>query len=84
MAQETNPNAAGDKGTGKSVPNTTGDVSDEAMEAINKGVNAVQQGEGGQDHSTENHEKQMPESGVGAIQDRNDTMSDIARIDDEE
>ena len=38
----------------------------------------------GQDHSTEHHEVTEPESGVGAIQDRENTGSDIARISDEE
>lgn len=73
-----------DKGTGHSLPNASGEVSDEDIKAIDKGVNAVQHGEGGQDHSTDNHEKQAPESGVGAIQDRNNMMSDVAHINEED
>ena len=57
-----------------------GEVGDSAMEAIGKGVNAIQQGKGGQDHSTEDHELQMPREGVGAIQDRNLIKEDIADI----
>ena len=60
-----------------------GEVSGESMEAIGEGVNAIQMGEGGQDHSTEDHELQMPEDGVGAIQDRNLIKEDIADIEDE-
>ena len=61
-----------------------GEVGDEAMEAIGVGVNAIQQGEGGQDHSTEDYEKTMPTSGVGAIQDRSLIKEDIAHIEGEE
>lgn len=61
-----------------------GEVSGEAMEAIGGGVNSIQQGEGGQDHSTEDHEKEMPRDGVGAVQDSSLIKEDIAHIEDEE
>ena len=57
-----------------------GEVSGEAMEAIGVGVNAIQMGKGGQDHSTEDHEKEMPRDGVGAIQDESLIKEDVARI----
>lgn len=59
-----------------------GGVSDEATEAVGVGVNAVQQGETGQDHSTEDHEKEMPRDGVGAIQDSSLIKEDVAHIED--
>lgn len=61
-----------------------GGVSGEAVEAIGVGVNAIQQGEPGQDHSTEDHEKEMPRDGVGAIQDSSLIKEDVAHIEDEE
>lgn len=67
--------------TADNLPEGDGGVSDEAIQAV-KGEN--DDGPIGQDHSTDHHERQMPESGVGAIQSQNDTRSDIARIDDEE
>ncbi len=65
--------------TGTNLPDADGTVSDEDIQAIT-GENDDRPT--GQDHSTENHERQAPTSGVGAIQDENDTTSDIARIED--
>ena len=67
--------------TGRDIPGGDGTVSDEDVNRIDD------QGEGkpiGQDHSLENYEDSMPTSGVGAIQNSNDTTSDIARIADDE
>lgn len=61
-----------------------GGISDEAMEAVGVGVDAIQLGKGGQDHSTEDHEKEMPRDGVGAIQDGSLIKEDVAHIEDEE
>ncbi|MGI9055808.1 MAG: hypothetical protein ACR2F2_08415 [Pyrinomonadaceae bacterium] len=65
--------------TGRDLPNGDGIVSDEDMQAIT-GENDDRPT--GQDHSTDNHERQAPTEGVGAIQSENDTTSDIARIED--
>ena len=60
----------------------------ETAEPGNEQINAITDDKigkkTGQDHSTEHHEVTEPESGVGAIQDRENTGSDIARISDEE
>jgi hypothetical protein len=59
--------------TGRDMPAGDGDVGDEQVHAIED------QGSGrpiGQDHSTERDDRE-PTSGVGAIQDREDTGSDI-------
>ncbi len=61
-----------------------GGISDEAMEAVGIGVDAIQLGKTGQDHSTEDHEKEMPRDGVGAIQDSSLIKEDVAHIEDEE
>lgn len=60
----------------------TGDVSEEAMDAIGEGVNSIQKGEGGQDHSTDDIEDREPTEGVGAIQDNSLIRDDIADIDE--
>jgi hypothetical protein len=65
-----------DNKTGIDLPESDGQVSDDELQGFSR---PDQKGEGGQDHSTENHEKTMPDDGVGAIQDRSDTTSDIAR-----
>ena len=70
--------------TGSDIPGGDGTVSGEAMDAIGVGVNAIQQGKPGQDHSTEDHEKEMPRDGVGAIQDSSLIKEDVAHIEDEE
>ena len=81
MAQDTkNVDRLAHEKTGHDLPDTDGTISDEDMQAIT-GENDDRPT--GQDHSTDHHERQMPESGVGAIQSQNDTRSDIARIDDE-
>jgi hypothetical protein len=65
--------------TGRDLPNADGRVSDEDVQAI-KGE--TDDRPTGQDHSTEDHERQAPTEGVGAIQDESDTTSDIARIEE--
>lgn len=65
--------------TGTDLPDADGSVSDEDVQAI-EGENEDRPT--GQDHSTEHHERQAPTSGVGAIQDQSDTLSDIARIEE--
>ena len=64
--------------TGSDLPESDGQVSDEDVE----GDEAREGKPTGQDHSTERYGEQMPESGVGKIQDDSDTGSDIARIRD--
>lgn len=61
--------------TGRDLPNSDGTVSDEDVNAIDRG-----DGKGGQDHSLENHGETIPEQGVGGIQNANDTTSGVARI----
>ena len=82
MAQEKN-DEKNTKSTGSDIPGGDGTVSDEAMQAIGVGVDAIQQGKTGQDHSTEDHEKEMPRDGVGAIQDSSLIKEDVAHIEDE-
>ncbi|HSU25925.1 MAG TPA: hypothetical protein VLI65_08090 [Pyrinomonadaceae bacterium] len=68
--------------TGRDLPNATGEVSQEDIDAI---TDENRDGKPtGQDHSTENYEETEPDSGVGAIQDSSNTMSDIARLPDNE
>jgi hypothetical protein len=67
--------------SGRDIPGGTGMVSDEDVHSIDTSINE-DQGEPGRDHSTENYEKSMPTSGVGAIQDNSDTTSDVTRIND--
>jgi len=62
-------------------PRETAEPGDEQINAITDDKIGKKTG---QDHSTEHHEVTEPESGVGAIQDRENTGSDIARISDEE
>ncbi len=82
MAQENNRRNEKDTiKTGRDIPGGDGTVSDEDMKAID-GRKAGKRTEKGQDHSLENHEKTMPTSGVGAVQSRSDTTSDIADIDE--
>lgn len=61
-----------------------GGISDEAAKAVGVGVDAIQQGKTGQDHSTEDHEKEMPRDGVGAIQDGSLIKEDVAHIEEQE
>ncbi|MEP7038529.1 MAG: hypothetical protein ABI891_09300 [Acidobacteriota bacterium] len=67
--------------TGSDIPGGDGTISDEDMQAIT-GENDDRPT--GQDHSTEDHEKEMPRDGVGAIQDSSLIKEDVAHIEDEE
>ena len=78
MAQENTQPKKDEELTGSDIPGGDGTVSDEQMRAIS-GENDDRPT--GQDHSTENHAQTMPEEGVGAIQNDNDSSSDAARID---
>ena len=68
-----------DEQTGSDIPGGDGTISDEDVNAIDDDGSGKTTG---QDHSTENREGQMPDSGVGAVQDSSDTGSDAALIDD--
>jgi hypothetical protein len=68
--------------SGRDIPGGSGMVSDEDIHSIDDKINADPGEPQGRDHSTENYEKSMPTSGVGAIQDNSDTTSDVTRIDD--
>ncbi|HEY0429163.1 MAG TPA: hypothetical protein VGC76_15390 [Pyrinomonadaceae bacterium] len=76
MAQETKDTIE----TGRNLPDGDGTVSDEDVNAIDDGCGKT--APTGQDHSTEDYEKTMPTSGVGAVQDSSDTTSDVAHIDE--
>lgn len=66
--------------TGSDIPGGDGTISDEDMNAIDDdGVRRPI----GQDHSLENYEDSMPTGGVGAIQNSNDTTTDVAHIEDD-
>ena len=68
--------------TGRDLPNATGEVSQEDVDAI---TDEKRDGKPiGQDHSTDNYGETEPDSGVGAIQDYSDATSDIARLPDNE
>jgi hypothetical protein len=67
--------------SGSDIPGGTGVVGDEDINAIGD-ANEKSDRQTGQDHSTEDYEKTMPERGVGAVQDHSDTTSDVARIED--
>lgn len=80
MGQETR-RERDDARTGHDLPNADGQVADGDLDAI---TGEDREGKPtGQDHSTENYGETMPERGVGAIQDRSDTSSDIVRIREE-
>jgi hypothetical protein len=66
--------------TGSNIPGGDGTVSDEDVNKIDSG--GGKRKPIGQDHSLENHEKSMPDVGVGAVQNYSDTGSDIADISD--
>ncbi len=66
--------------TGSDIPGGDGTISDEDMQAI---TGANDDRPTGQDHSTEDHEKEMPRDGVGAIQDSSLIKEDVAHIEDE-
>lgn len=84
MAQQTNDVFNSDEknttATGSDVPGGDGTVSDEDMNAIGGGKKRQKTG---QDHSTENHEKEMPTEGVGAIQDSSTIRENVAHIADD-
>jgi len=65
--------------TGRDRPGGDGGVGDEQVNAIDRDDSDKPKG---QDHSMDHHERQDPQSGVGAVQDREDTLSDIADISD--
>lgn len=75
MTQNTN-----DEKIGKNIPSGDGQVSDEAMNAIEGKTDDKPTG---QDHSTEHHEDQTPTEGVGAIQDNSLIKENVAHIEDE-
>ena len=60
--------------TGRDLPNAEGQVSDEDLNSINETGKGKKTG---QDHSTENYYETGPDEGVGSVQDRSDTTSDI-------
>ena len=65
--------------TGRDLPDADGQVSDEATNAIDdRGTRKKT----GQDHSTDILTDRSADSGVGAVQDSSDTLSDSARIRD--
>lgn len=84
MAQEKddvfNDSAKDTTATGRDIPGGDGTVSDEDVNKIDSGGRSGKSI--GQDHSLEDHEKSMPTSGVGAVQNYSDTGSDIADISD--
>ncbi len=65
--------------TGSDRPGGDGTVGEEQVHAITDDGSGKKTG---QDHSTDVSESREPEEGVGAVQDRSDTMSDSARISD--
>ncbi|CAN5315573.1 hypothetical protein BH10ACI1_BH10ACI1_02390 [soil metagenome] len=81
MTQENNYDEKEPTATASDAPHGDGTVSDEDVNAIgeHKGSPPAQ---GGQDHSTEDHEKEMPTSGVGGVQDSSTIRENIAHIDD--
>lgn len=79
MTQENTQPKKDEELTGSDMPDGDGRVSDEDMQAIS---GETDDRPTGQDHSTDNLEDRMPESGVGAIQDSSTLKGDRARIDD--
>ncbi|HEX8367703.1 MAG TPA: hypothetical protein VF604_03975 [Pyrinomonadaceae bacterium] len=70
-----------DERYGRDIPGGTGLVSDEDVDAVSNETDAGET-EIGQDHSTENYGESFPDHGVGAVQNANDTTSDIAHIEE--
>ena len=66
--------------TGHDIPSGDGGVGDEQVNAVTDDQKGKPTG---QDHSMDNHEQTDPTEGVGAIQDSSDTLSDVARIADQ-
>ncbi len=81
MVQENRDDEKDTTATGSDIPGGDGTISDEDMQAI---TGANDDRPTGQDHSTEDHEKEMPRDGVGAIQDSSLIKEDVADIKDEE
>lgn len=79
MAQEDTRRKKDEELTGRDMPSGDGTIGDEQVHAISDEGDDKPTG---QDHSTEDHRKTQPTGGVGAIQDENDMMSDVARIND--
>ncbi len=79
MAQEDTRRKKDEELTGRDLPDGDGTIGDEQLHAISDETDDKPTG---QDHSTEGHRKTEPTSGVGAIQDENDMMSDVARVND--
>ena len=80
MAQENDYDKKDTTATGTNLPNATGELSDEDINAVDDGCG--RNVPTGQDHSTENRGDSMPDSGVGAVQNSSDTTSDVAHIED--
>ncbi|MDM7923218.1 MAG: hypothetical protein QUS14_13035 [Pyrinomonadaceae bacterium] len=66
-----------DNQTGLGLPDADGQVSDDDVQGFSRPDQ--RHDDTGQDNSTENYEETEPDEGVGAIQDRSDTTSDVAR-----
>jgi len=65
--------------TGHDLPNSDGTVSDEDVKAIGGPDGRLK---GGKDRSLDNYAETIPDDGVGGVQRRSDTSSDIADISD--
>ena len=65
--------------TGRDLPNPDGQVSTEDVNAIKDDGKGKKTG---QDHSLDNYAETIPDEGVAAVQDRSDTTSDAAGIED--
>ncbi|MFL6466522.1 MAG: hypothetical protein ACJ72Z_01045 [Pyrinomonadaceae bacterium] len=65
--------------SGHDLPNSDGTVSDEDVKAIDGPDGRLK---GGKDHSLDNYADTTPDDGVGGVQRRSDTTSDIADISD--
>jgi len=65
--------------TGRDLPNPDGQVSTEDVNAIKDGGKGKKTGRA---HSLDNYAETIPDEGVAAVQDRSDTTSDAAGIED--
>ena len=65
--------------TGHDLPNSDGTVSDEDVKAVG---GPDKRRTGGKDHSLDNYADKIPDDGVGGVQRRSDTTTDIADISD--
>ena len=77
--EQTNESKGDESATGRDIPGGDGTVGDEQLNAIGK---QPEDRRTGKDHSTDHHEQKDADHGVQAIQDREDTSADIARIRD--